>query len=120
MRPGARLAMLVWQRRDDNEWAVATGRALDHPAQQGDGLDPFSLGEPRATEDILDRAGFQDVRFDDVHEPMFFGNDVSSLNGTVSASPVTLSGAMVTAASPTVSVTVSMSRSTAAASRGVR
>jgi len=28
------------------------------------------------TEDILDRAGFQDVRFDDVREPMFFGNDV--------------------------------------------
>jgi len=76
LRPGARLVVLVWQRRDDNEWAVATGRALDRPAQQGGGLDPFSLGEPRATEDILGRAGFRDVRFDDVWEPMFFGNDV--------------------------------------------
>jgi SAM-dependent methyltransferase len=77
LRPGARLVMLVWQRRDANEWAVAIGRALDRPAQQGDGLAPFSLGAPRATEDILDRAGFQDVGFDDVQEPMFFGNDVS-------------------------------------------
>ena len=76
LRPGARLVVLVWQRRDDNEWAVAIGGALDRPAQQGDDLDPFSLGEPRVTEDILDRAGFQDVRFDDVREPMFFGNDV--------------------------------------------
>jgi SAM-dependent methyltransferase len=77
VRPGARLVMLVWQRRDDNEWAVAIGRAIDRPTQQGDGLDPFCLGAPRATEDILDRAGFADVRFDDVQEPMFFGNDVS-------------------------------------------
>jgi SAM-dependent methyltransferase len=76
LRPGARLVMLVWQCRDDNEWAVAIGGALDRPAQQGDGLDPFSLGEPRLTEDLLARAGFQDVRFDDVREPMFFGNDV--------------------------------------------
>ena len=76
LRPGARMVVLVWQRRDDNEWAVAIGRALDRPAQQGDGLDPFSLGEPRVTEDLLGRAGFQDVRFD-VREPMFFGNDVS-------------------------------------------
>jgi SAM-dependent methyltransferase len=77
LRPGARLVMLVWQRRPDNEWAVAVGRALDRPAQQGDGVDPFSLGEPRVTERILDRAGFQDIRFDDVHEPMFFGSDES-------------------------------------------
>jgi SAM-dependent methyltransferase len=76
LRPGARLVVLVWQRRDDNEWAVAIGRALDRPEQQGDGLDPFSLGEPRATEDLLGRAGLKDVRFDDVREPMFFGNDV--------------------------------------------
>jgi hypothetical protein len=28
------------------------------------------------TEGTLERAGFQDVRFDDVQEPMFFGSDV--------------------------------------------
>jgi SAM-dependent methyltransferase len=77
LRPGARLVMLIWQRRHDNEWAVAINRALDSPAQQGDGVDPFSLGEPGVTEHILDRAGFRDIRFDDVREPMFFGNDVS-------------------------------------------
>jgi ubiquinone/menaquinone biosynthesis C-methylase UbiE len=71
LRAGGRLVMLVWQRREDNEWAVEIGRAVG-----GEEPSPFSLGDPRVAEQVLERAGFRDVRFDDVHEPMFFGNDV--------------------------------------------
>src|SRR5215207_8046090 len=42
-----------------------------------EGMNPFSLGDPDVTTPILERAGFGDVRFEDVQEPMFFGRDVA-------------------------------------------
>jgi hypothetical protein len=41
------------------------------------GMNPFSLGDPDVATPILERAGLGDVRFEDVHEPMFFGSDVA-------------------------------------------
>lgn len=78
LRPHARLVTLVWQRREDNEWAVALGRAVGGPVQPADGLDAFSLGEARVTGRILARGGFEDIRFDDVQEPVWYGNDASA------------------------------------------
>ena len=78
LRPHARLVALVWQSREDNEWAVAIDRALGGSVQPDEGLDAFSLGETRVTERVLDRAGFEEIRFDAVHEPVWYGNDVST------------------------------------------
>jgi SAM-dependent methyltransferase len=81
LRPGARLVALVWQRREDNPWALAIDEALGLPGQPPtppDGADPFSLGDRTAAEDILERAGFHDVRVDDVDEPVFYGNDTAA------------------------------------------
>jgi len=81
LRPGARLVALVWQRREDNPWAVAIDGALRLPGQPPtppEGADPFSLGDPAAAEGILERAGFHDVRVDDVDEPVFYGNDTAA------------------------------------------
>jgi SAM-dependent methyltransferase len=74
LRPEARLVALVWQRREDNPWAAAIDEALGPPAPPADD-EPFSLGDPATTEAILGRAGFHDVRFDDVDADMFFGAD---------------------------------------------
>jgi len=74
LRPDGRLVVLVWQRHRDNEWAVAIDDAIG--AETFDGA-VFSLGDPDSTTRILERAGFADVRFDDVDEPVFYGSDVA-------------------------------------------
>jgi SAM-dependent methyltransferase len=77
LRPEARLVLLVWQRREDNEWALAIDAALGDAAHAPPpGADPFSLGKPEATARILEAAGFADVRFEDVHEPVLYGGDL--------------------------------------------
>ena len=80
LRPEARLVLLVWQRREDNEWAreidAALGAARQSPPPAAD---PFSLGDRAATERLLESAGFADVRFEDVHEPVFYGHDLDAV-----------------------------------------
>jgi SAM-dependent methyltransferase len=79
LRPGARLVLLVWQGHDQNEWARAIDTALgDAALPPKPGADPFSLGDAEATAGILEGAGFDDARFDEVHEPVFYGPDVDA------------------------------------------
>jgi SAM-dependent methyltransferase len=62
LRPDARLVLLVWQRREHNEWARAIDAALGEAAQPPPpGADPFSLGDADATASILKAAGFDDT-----------------------------------------------------------
>jgi SAM-dependent methyltransferase len=68
LRPGGRLVGLIWQRYEDNEWATA----LDVSPE------PFSLGDPETTRALLERAGFRDVSFEDVSEPVFYGDDIDA------------------------------------------
>jgi SAM-dependent methyltransferase len=77
LRPDGRLVLLIWQERDRNEWAAAIspGRTTASPSPSR-GPDPFSLADPTATEAILAAAGFTDVHFTDVHEPVYYGPDV--------------------------------------------
>ena len=76
LRPGARLVLLVWQERDRNEWAVEIRRALTAAtAAPTGGPDAFSLADPGVTEGVLTAAGFTDVDFTDVHEPVYYGPD---------------------------------------------
>jgi SAM-dependent methyltransferase len=82
LRPGGRLVMMVWQARDDNEWAVAVRRALgDAPATGGP--DAFSLADPAHATRILGAAGFADITFADVREPVYYGPDVEAALGWV-------------------------------------
>ncbi len=79
LRPGARLVLLVWQPHDRNEWARAIDAALGAAARPPQpGMDPFSLGDADATAGILERAGFDGVHFEDVHEPVFYGHDLDA------------------------------------------
>lgn len=75
LRQRARIAVLVWQTRERNVWDVVIGDAVGAPPPSAAG-GPFSLGDPAVTQAVLERAGFDEVRFADVHEPMFFGADV--------------------------------------------
>jgi SAM-dependent methyltransferase len=74
LRPEARLVLLVWQARDRNEWASAI-RQTAAPVTPTRGPDAFSLADPTVTEGILSAAGFTDVSFTDVHEPVYYGPD---------------------------------------------
>ena len=79
LRPQGRLALLVWQRRELNEWALAIDAAIGEAAQPSPpGADPFSLGDADATADILERAGFDALRFEGVHEPVLYGHDIDA------------------------------------------
>ncbi|HEV2779693.1 MAG TPA: methyltransferase domain-containing protein [Actinophytocola sp.] len=77
LRPGARLVMLVWQSADRQEWSTAVRQALapgrELPAAAGPGA--FSLADPAVVAKILSAAGFSDVDFTDVHEPVYYGPD---------------------------------------------
>ena len=78
LRPRARLVMLVWQQRDRNEWATAIDAALsaDTTVQPVAGPNAFSLADPATVQQILTDAGFGDVQFTDVREPVYYGADV--------------------------------------------
>ena len=80
LRPAGRLVMMVWQAGDRNEWNMAIRRCLAGPdgSVASAGPDPFSLADPAAVTAILEAAGFADVTFTDVREPMYFGPDVAT------------------------------------------
>jgi len=77
LRPGGRLVMMVWQASDRNEWDVAIRQSLgESQALPSSGLDAFSLADPAAVTKLLQAAGFADVAFTDVREPVYYGQDV--------------------------------------------
>ena len=82
LRPAGRLAMMVWQARERNEWDVAIHHSLgaaDGCVLGASGLpDPFSLADPPTVKEVLQAAGFADVAFTDVHEPVYYGADVAA------------------------------------------
>jgi ubiquinone/menaquinone biosynthesis C-methylase UbiE len=75
LRPAARLVLLVWQQRDRNEWATTIRQTLTGAAATPRGPDAFSLADPTVTEGTLAAAGFAEVSFTDVHEPVYYGPD---------------------------------------------
>lgn len=82
LRPAGRLAMMVWQARERNEWAVtirqSLGAAGGTTALPFGGPDAFSLADPPAVTEILEAAQFTDVAFTDVREPVYYGPDVTA------------------------------------------
>ena len=80
LRPAGRLVMMVWQARERNEWDVTIHQSLAGPegavAAVSGGPDPFSLADPPAVKKILRTAGFADIAFADVCEPVYYGPDV--------------------------------------------
>jgi SAM-dependent methyltransferase len=77
LRPGGRLAMLVWQGPEANEWitalsgALAAGRDLPVPPAGAPG--PFAQADPETVRAVLAAAGFTHIEVDGLREPMWFG-----------------------------------------------
>jgi len=82
LRPAGRLVMMVWQARERNEWDVTIHQSLAGPegavAAVSGGPDPFSLADPPAVKKILRTAGFADIAFTDIREPVYYGPDVAA------------------------------------------
>jgi SAM-dependent methyltransferase len=82
LRPGGRLALLVWQSLADNRWmvefagALAAGRPLPSPPPGAPG--PFSLADPARVRAVLTAGGFTDVALEGAREPMDFGADADA------------------------------------------
>src|SRR5580704_8437045 len=76
LRPAGRLVMMVWQAGERNEWEVAIRQSLE--AVGSEGLGAFSLADPPTVAEILEAAGFADVTFTDVREPVYYGPDVAA------------------------------------------
>jgi SAM-dependent methyltransferase len=79
VRPGGRLALLAWRELSKNEWltelraALAVGREL--PVPPPDAPTPFALADPDRVRGLLNAAGYQNVGFDPIDEPIEFGSD---------------------------------------------
>lgn len=81
LRPGARLALAVWQEPAANRWITDINNALqDAPTESsaeeepsGYSPGPFSLADPSLCTALLQRAGFVDVTVDGRDIPLAFG-----------------------------------------------
>jgi ubiquinone/menaquinone biosynthesis C-methylase UbiE len=79
IRPGGRLALLVWQGPGYNEWfreltgALAAGRELPAPSAGPPG--PFAQADPAAVKAVLSAAGFTHIELEGLEQPMWFGSD---------------------------------------------
>jgi len=81
LRPAGRLVMMVWQAHEQNEWSVAIERALGRegsPVPAPEAREPFSLADQDRVEAILGAAGFGEVAFTDLHQPIYYGPDVAA------------------------------------------
>src|SRR5262249_28732203 len=82
IRPGGRLVMMVWQECERNEWFVSIREALvageSTPTVFPRTPDPFSLADPVVVQRTLGAAGFSEIDFTDVHEPVYYGKDVDA------------------------------------------
>lgn len=69
--------MMVWQAREANEWSTAIH------GNRAESMAAFSLADPSAVEGILDAAGFAQATFQDVDEPVYYGDSVAAALGWI-------------------------------------
>lgn len=83
LRPGGRLVMVVWRRREDNEWAHRPQRIVEGIVSRPDEYDeptcgpgPFSMAGADTTSDILLGSGFTEIAFHRCDLKIKSGKDV--------------------------------------------
>ena len=83
LRPGARLVMVVWRRREDNPWVweaqQVVERLLGRPEEHDEptcGPGPFSMANADTVSDQLAYAGFTAPTFRRCDLPILLGKDV--------------------------------------------
>ena len=83
LEPGGRLAMVVWRRREDNDWVyraqtivegiVSRPKEYDEPTC---GPGPFSMANADTTSEILVQAGFKEISLRRCDIPILIGHDL--------------------------------------------
>jgi ubiquinone/menaquinone biosynthesis C-methylase UbiE len=83
LAPGGRLVMVVWRRREDNDWLyrgqtivegiVSRPEEYDEPTC---GPGPFSMAGADTTSDILRHSGYADIELHRCDLPILIGHDV--------------------------------------------
>jgi SAM-dependent methyltransferase len=83
LRPGGRLVMVVWRRREDNDWLYRAQTIVEGFVQRPEEYDdptcgpgPFSMAGADTTSDILKHAGFTDISLRRCDLPILVGTDV--------------------------------------------
>jgi SAM-dependent methyltransferase len=93
LRPEGRVVLVAWRDLARNEWvtaireALAAGRALPEPPPDAPG--PFAFARREHVEDVLTRAGFADIRVEEVDEPICLGRDADDAFAFVSTFGIT-------------------------------
>lgn len=94
VRPGGRLALLVWRELGVNPWvaliraALAAGRQLPEPPANGPG--PFGFADPAHIRSVLGRSGWSDTKLTEIVEPVWLGKDPDDAFAFVSQMGITL------------------------------
>jgi SAM-dependent methyltransferase len=83
LRPGGRLAMVVWRRREDNAWIYRGQQIVEGIVSRPEEYDeptcgpgPFSMAGADTTSDILLHAGFTDIALHRCDLPLKSGSDL--------------------------------------------
>jgi hypothetical protein len=81
LRPGGRLALLAWRELQRNEWltsireALAVGREL--PVPPPNAPTPFALADPDRVRELLGSAGYENLAFTPIDEPIDLGTNAA-------------------------------------------
>ena len=83
LRPGGRLVFVCWQELARNEFRnlplAVLAEHLPVPQVDGSGPGGFSLADPARIRDLLDGAGFSNVRIEPVAGQMWMGSDIEDV-----------------------------------------
>src|SRR2546425_10999978 len=82
--PGGRLAMVVWRRREDNDWLYRAQTIVEEMVGRPEEYDqptcgpgPFSMANADTTSEVLGYAGFTEIDFRRCDLPILMGHDVA-------------------------------------------
>jgi SAM-dependent methyltransferase len=83
LTPGGRLVMVVWRRREDNDWLYRAQQIVEAIVSRPDeyeeptcGPGPFSMADADVTSEILIHAGYGDICLQRCDLPITIGRDV--------------------------------------------
>jgi SAM-dependent methyltransferase len=83
LAPGGRLAMVVWRRREDNDWLYRAQRIVEGIVSRPDEYDeptcgpgPFSMADADVTSEVLVHAGYTGISLHRCELPILIGRDV--------------------------------------------
>ena len=84
LKADGRMVFLCWQKPRDNPWMAVAGAAVQPflpPPEPVNARDPgpFAFAETAWVEEVLTRAGFSDVSFDDVRPTLRLGADLDEV-----------------------------------------